>query len=67
MRYALILLPLGSFATSALAADAAETHDTTFQAGYAYSEPGYPPVAGTLVRLTRGWPRRKQDEPSVIR
>jgi hypothetical protein len=39
MRAALILLLFGSFATSALAAEAAEIHDPTFQPGYAYAEP----------------------------
>jgi hypothetical protein len=67
MRAALILLLLGSFATSALAAEAAEIHDPTFQPGYAYAEPSYPPVDGSLVRLTRCWPRRKQDQSSAIR
>ena len=60
MRPALILLLLSSFATSALAAEAAEIHDPTFQPGYAYAEPSYPPVNGTLARLTRCWPRRKE-------
>ena len=67
MRAALILLLLGSFATSALAAEAAEIHDPTFESGYAYAEPSYPPVNGSLVRLTRCWSRRKQDQSSVIR
>jgi hypothetical protein len=67
MRAALILLLLGSFATSALAAEAAEIHDPTFQPRYAYAEPSYPPVNGSLVCLTRCWPRRKQDQSSAIR
>jgi hypothetical protein len=65
MRPVLVLLLLGSFATSALAAEAAEIHDPTFQPGYAYTEPRYPPVNGSLVPLTRCWPRRKQDQSSV--
>jgi hypothetical protein len=67
MRPALILLVLGSFATSALATEATEIRDPTFQSGYAYAEPSYPPVAGTLARLTRCWSRRKQYQSSVIR
>jgi hypothetical protein len=54
MRPALLLLLLGSFATSALAA---EIHDQTFQRGYAYAEPSYPPVNGNLARC---WPRRNR-------
>jgi hypothetical protein len=65
MRPALVLLLLGSFATSALAAETAEIHDPTCQPGYAYAGPSYPPVAGTLARLTRCWPRRKQYQSSV--
>jgi hypothetical protein len=67
MRPALVLLLLGSFATSALAAEAAEIHDPTFRPGYAYVEQSSPPVVGSLARLTRCWPRRKQDQSSVIR
>jgi hypothetical protein len=53
MRPAPVILLLGSFATSALAAAAAEIHDPTFHLGYAYAKSSYPPVAGTLTRLTR--------------
>ena len=53
MRPAPVMLLLGSFATSALAAEAAEIHDPTFHLGYAYAKSSYPPVAGTLTRLTR--------------
>jgi hypothetical protein len=66
MRPALIMLLLCSFATSALAAEAAEIHDPTFQPGYAYVEPSYPPVVGSLARLTRCWSRRKEYGSSVI-
>jgi hypothetical protein len=53
MRPAPVMLLLGSFANSALAAEAAEIHDPTFHLGYAYAKSSYPPVAGTLTRLTR--------------